>query len=344
MEDRLVPKALRPINVEEEFGEAAGLQTGETLRITHVQTGFSLHLIVERTKQDFYLLARTDQPYHRLCVSQHSHMLSWKPCMNATALWKIRKAVRGQVFLEGKCGLYLAFSDDGKNLELVPWKGCQSRCGWSNNNAGIDDVESVKLQSLALSTHEDAASFDPANDFLARGFFVLEDLVPAEKVEAALRLLNSSLGSADLAADLETTGIGTEFMDGPGAAVVKLGSGHRCTCSLSQASVLLSLLGPKERSRISSAVFNDRPISGMFGCQVALRFPLSVGEEAANSSIGPFLKRLTWHSDAEKYNEKKKFDFVASLARPLALRRDGSIGAFRQTSPGLLRSVETAAS
>eukprot|EP00854_Cymbomonas_tetramitiformis_P022131 gene22131-26671_t len=177
----------RPINVEEEFGEAAGLQTGETLRITHVQT--------------------------------------------------------------------------------------------------------VKLQSLALSTHEDAASFDPANDFLARGFFVLEDLVPAEKVEAALRLLNSSLGSADLAADLETTGIGTEFMDGPGAAVVKLGSGHRCTCSLSQ---------------------------------VALRFPLSVGEEAANSSIGPFLKRLTWHSDAEKYNEKKKFDFVTSLAWPLALRRDGS--------------------
>ena len=75
-------------------------------------------------------------------------------------------------------------------------------------------------------------------------------LVAAPKVERALRFLNHHLGSADLALDLEPEGLGVAFArasatavgsnggaeggsgDGDGTAVVKLGGGRRCHCSL----------------------------------------------------------------------------------------------------------------
>lgn len=60
------------------------------------------------------------------------------------------------------------------------------------------------------------------------------------QVERAIRFLNHHLGSADLPLDLDPSGLGSEFAGEAGerVAVVKLGSGRKCTCCLSQARAL----------------------------------------------------------------------------------------------------------
>ena len=185
------------------------------------------------------------------------------------------------------------------------------------------------------------------------------------------------LGSADLASDLEPTGLGVDYIrqtvgnahaahspqgppecsssggdadgsdggsggdggsgdtDGKGDAcddggdggdsapalasprgVVKLGGGHRCTCSLAQSVPLLSLLGMEERAAIANALHahcggggdghsdsgrTGRQLSSLFGVQVALRFPLAPfadGVVDGDAALPGLLARsIDWHTD-----------------------------------------------
>lgn len=154
------------------------------------------------------------------------------------------------------------------------------------------------------------------------GFCLLPGLVGEPKISAALRYLNHHLGSADLAKDIEPQGLGMEFAQGTEQGVVKLGGGHRCTCSLAQAAPLLELLGADERGAIRRALGEQEgcaerrgPVSPMFGCQVALRFPLALaaGVLSTEEALPPLLERLEWHTDAAKYNAKKRFDVVVGV-------------------------------
>ena len=110
--------------------------------------------------------------------------------------------------------------------------------------------------------------------------------------------------------------------------VVKLGGGHVCTCCLAQSAVLLELLGTMERQALVTALTRtylgrgdcgdagDAGDAGdggsaapirlcpMFGCQVALRFPLSpfsagvTDGEAALPGLLRLSDGLDWHTDA----------------------------------------------
>ena len=183
-----------------------------------------------------------------------------------------------------------------------------------------------------------------ARDSLERdGFVLLHGLIPDAKVERAIRFLNHHLGSADLPLDLDPSGLGSEFLGsdlvgsefqaaraGAELAVVKLGSGRKCTCSMAQAAPLLALIGADERDAISRLLEppedldkgkrreREYRISPQIGCQVALRFPLSpparglLDGEAALPMLMPRLSS-EWHTDAAKYNEKKHFDVVAGV-------------------------------
>lgn len=147
----------------------------------------------------------------------------------------------------------------------------------------------------------------------------MRGLVCRGKLERALRLLNAQLGSASLADDLDTTGLGTEYDELQGGGVVKLGSGHHCTCCLAQAAPLLDLMGEEERAAVAAAIGEpQRRISSTFGAQVALRFPqrpFAAGFVDGEAALPPLLERAKagWHTDAAKYNDKKSFDFVVGI-------------------------------
>jgi hypothetical protein len=180
---------------------------------------------------------------------------------------------------------------------------------------GMADESDTRAALPSLSSCPGRCEWDRTgcHPFAQQGFVVLPGLIGHAKVQRALRYMNHHLGSADLASDLEPHGLGVEFMEaaeelqpsppsgasdptlpdgvlsdeipGPGRipsrprGVVKLGGGRRCTCSLSQAKPLLELLGSAEREAILAALPDEisrgRKLSGHFGCQVALRFPLA---------------------------------------------------------------------
>ena len=73
------------------------------------------------------------------------------------------------------------------------------------------------------------------------GYVVVPGACPEGKVSAALRVLNHFLGSANIVEDVEEGAIGSEFAEEGAAPLVKLGSGHRCTCSLAQQAALRDL-------------------------------------------------------------------------------------------------------
>lgn len=113
---------------------------------------------------------------------------------------------------------------------------------------------------------------------------------------------------------------------GPAPGVVKLGKGHHCTCSLAQARPLLSLLDAPIRDAIAAAIHDasdttpsrPRGLSGRFGMQVALRFPLAPfaqGVADGPAALPALLAAagLDWHTDAAKYNDKKTFDVVVGV-------------------------------
>ena len=131
--------------------------------------------------------------------------------------------------------------------------------------------------------------------------------------------------------DGDSSGSGSVTAAPTPAGVVKLGKGHTCTCCLSQASMLLNLLDAQARSAIAHAVGETRPLSGRFGVQVALRFPLAPfgqgvadGDDALPAMLAA--AGLDWHTDAAKYNDKKSFDVVVGVFLSDVLRpSDGAL-------------------
>jgi len=306
--------------------EQLELECGERVVLQHAPTGYSLELLVEPVQRGKVMLARPAAPYHRLQHSaQHTTKLTWKPTAgNAAAMW---------VFVPVP-------TEDGVLVQAVRRKGSPLVFLAIDDHGALVAEESsgacFRLQRSAVSrglAESSSASAGAAASFEHDGYVVLPGLVPADKVDRALRLLNHHLGSADLKADVEPDGIGMEYEravsrpdaegegEGEGAAaprgVVKLGSGRRCTCCLAQSSELLALLGTRERRAVCEAV-GARALSGPCGCQVALRFPLRpFGEgvldgEAALPSLLPHAE-AQWHTDAAKYNGKKSFDVVAGI-------------------------------
>ena len=152
-----------------------------------------------------------------------------------------------------------------------------------------------------------------AASYARDGFVVVPACVPMAKVSGALRLLNHFLGSAKISEDLEVDVIGSEYEDNP-QAKVKLGSGHRCTCSLAQHEALRALTGCEEVRRVAAAAVGGEVCRKPWGCQVALRYPLYPSQDCAgDEALAPLLERIDWHTDAEAYNAAKKLDFVVGV-------------------------------
>ena len=307
---------------------------GDRIRLLHPSTGHALELLVEPTKGGL-LLARPSAPYHRLhraAAQQHavpqperrrSPSLSWKPTAgNAAAIWQIDDIGAPLVRVRARRGrdepetapLLLTVDDDGA-LSLATDACWRLDCGGSGSPTSVVPRASD-------------------GDYARDGYTMLRGLVAADKLARALRLLNSHLGSASLAADLDATGLGTEYEDAEhaGGGVVKLGSGHLCTCSLAQQRDILAMVGEDERRRVAAAISSGgRQISHTFGAQVALRFPqkpFAPGVVDGEAALPGLLARASssFHTDAAKYNDKKSFDFVLGIfLSKVATRADGSL-------------------
>ena len=116
--------------------------------------------------------------------------------------------------------------------------------------------------AAAVAVSEESSSWE------ADGYMVLPGVVRMDKVRLALQYLNNHLGSADLAADIDPSGLGTEYSEG---GTVKLGKGGHCMCCLSQSAPLLDLVGQHERQQIEGCLPAATQIDGNnFGCQVTL--------------------------------------------------------------------------
>ena len=275
------------------------------------------------------LLALPERPYHRLHISlQNGTTITFKPTKgHAAAIWQLENNIVDdcvRVFnAGGKSGerTYLGINSDGA-LTVG-----QDACDFH-----LREVAEGALPSISSS----ASTSSTAADFSTHGYCMLRGLVPQPKIERALRLLNHHLGSASLEKDLEPAGLGVQYMDleeegssggseegcngeresSPPRGVVKLGGGHVCTCSLAQHSFLLELLDATARDAIAKALESPTTLSPMFGCQVALRFPLapfSEGVADGDAAFTRLLAKADWHTDAAKYNEKKRFDFVVGV-------------------------------
>ena len=303
---------------------------GDRLRLTHLASGLSADLLVEPAQRGL-LLARAARPYHRLhaSVQRETAVVTFKQTRgNAAALWLVEAGARGCVRIKradssAACP-YLDLDSAGH------WKLSASACEWRREAEDAEEEQEDDDEAKA------ATAF--AAQFARDGYFLLPSLVPRHKVDRALRFLNHHLGSADLAADLEPEGLGMEYVRATGTSdeplpegVVKLGGGHTCTCSLAQAAPLLGLLDAPERRAIARALGGEssgdesrgdgdgaRALSSMFGVQVALRFPLAPFAEGVadgDAALPSLLERagLDWHTDAAKYNEKKRFDVVVGV-------------------------------
>ena len=257
---------------------------------------------------------------------------------------------------------YLTLGKDGG------WQLSTTQCRWwlSRDCAPPSPCAVHEMPVPSISPPAGPSSSSSLVEAFAKdGYTVLHSLLPAVKVARALRYLNHHLGSADLADDLEPDGLGIEYVRKQGqftgevthgdngvhlheddgdssgsgsvtaapapAGVVKLGKGHTCTCCLSQASMLLNLLDAQARRAIAHAVGETRPLSGRFGVQVALRFPLAPfgqgvadGDDALPAMLAA--AGLDWHTDAAKYNDKKSFDVVVGVFLSDVLRpSDGAL-------------------
>lgn len=277
------------------YVDAAGdapFSAGERIVLTNEATGLSAALLVEPGSGGGLMLALAERPYHRLHrAEQKPGAVFWRPTAgHRAAIWRLEREAGGDAA-----------------VRVVPY----------------GRTERVAECCLGLDGAEP--------NFGVNGYCLLRGLVSAAKLSRALRLLNHHLGSASLADDVEPRGLGTEFVGGAegsaaegaaGAGVVKLGGGHRCTCSLAQAPPLLDLLSADERREVRRVLeahggcgADAGGVSGLFGCQVALRFPLALpqGAVVGDEALPPLLDRLEWHTDAAKYNEKKRFDLVVGI-------------------------------
>ena len=160
------------------------------------------------------------------------------------------------------------------------------------------------------------------------GYVVVPGACPEGKVSAALRVLNHFLGSANIVEDVEEGAIGSEFAEEGAAPLVKLGSGHRCTCSLAQQAALRDLVRGPVQALSEAALGGRRMCTKPWGAQVALRYPLYPSADACGGgdALPPLLRRMDWHTDAEKYNSKKRLDFVVGVfLSPVRSERDGCL-------------------
>lgn len=160
------------------------------------------------------------------------------------------------------------------------------------------------------------------------GYVVVPGACPEGKVSAALRVLNHFLGSANIVEDVEEGAIGSEFAEEGAAPLVKLGSGHRCTCSLAQQAALRDLVRGPVQALSEAALRGRRMCTKPWGAQVALRYPLYPSADACGGgdALPPLLRRMDWHTDAEKYNSKKRLDFVVGVfLSPVRSERDGCL-------------------
>jgi len=157
------------------------------------------------------------------------------------------------------------------------------------------------------------------DQFRSLGYTVVPQLVGKAACDRALRLINHHLGregSRQTAPGLH--GLGAEFLPEHDAAgpegVVKLGS-------LALHPLLNhGLLGTAECETIGRALqLPATTVQTPVGAQLALRFPLpplsaeleAEGQQAADAdTLEGLLGRLTWHTDTDKYNDRKSFDFV----------------------------------
>ena len=309
------------------------LAPGDALHLTHEATGHAVTLLVEPVSANAtsqYLLALRERPYDRLTVSmqkQQNPSVVFKHTKgHAAAVWSITSLDVSRICIRGANGLYLALAPGGS------WTLQPEMNGWMMQEP-MPREENATGQGT-LSSPSPILPVSRADAFARDGYFVIPSLIPSTKVAKALRFLNHHLGSANLADDLEPEGLGIEYLraaatddtDEAGSiGVVKLGKGHTCTCCLAQAVPLLGLLDEAARLAISTALSvggGEREttslLSGRFGVQVALRFPLApfgpgvVDGDAALPTL--FDKAgLDWHTDAAKYNDKKTFDVVVGV-------------------------------
>ena len=316
------------------------LDAGDTLHLTSVQTGHACSLIVEPIEKGV-MLARPEQPYHRLhaAAQKHGKIFFALTRGKSAAIWLIEKDDELISIRARACGSWLTLDEDGH------WTLQASAAYWRLH--GKNERPLANTQTAACS------------HFDVDGYMMMPQLVAPDKIARALRFLNHHLGAADLAADLEPNGLGAQYVRAAAAhdgsalddgvvtgGVVKLGGGHVCTCCLAQSAVLLELLGTTERQALATALkrtYLGRGDGGgggdgsdggdggddgsaapirlcpMFGCQVALRFPLSpfsagvTDGEAALPGLLRLSDGLDWHTDAAKYNDKKSFDFVVGI-------------------------------
>ena len=347
------------------------LEPGANLRLTHEATGFTISMIAEPQPQKRcgYLLALPARPYHRLMVATQKQPpeVHFKHSKGAAAAhWALLTTTGDDATTslsivirplhELAAHLYLTLGQDGD------WQLTTTDCRWRLHRDFAPPSPRDILQAPAPSTPPKmplASSPEQsslAEAFAKDGYCVIDSLIPADKVAHALRYLNHHLGSADLADDLEPDGLGVEYLrqqsqftgeeartaDGvhdeagegtlpPPSAVVKLGKGHTCTCCLAQAAALLNLLDAKAREAIVEAIGEPRALSGRFGVQVALRFPLAPfgpgvtdGDDALPAMLAA--AGLDWHTDAAKYNDKKCFDVVVGVfLSPIRHPSDGAL-------------------
>ena len=194
------------------------------------------------------------------------------------------------------------------------------------------------------------SALPPFEQFMEQGYCMLPGLVSAAKSQCALRLINHHLGSTQsrqVAAGEH--GLGAEFLyqDSDGcssdepAGVVKLG-----TLAL-HPDLNCGLLGPVECETLARALrLAPAQIKPPAGCQLALRFPLPPtpwnsdssrndisgelrGQQQASADIDSLeglRGRLLWHTDLNKYNDRKSFDFVVGVfLSPVRRAQDGAL-------------------
>lgn len=322
---------------------------GERLCLTHEWTGHSTELLVEPAQRGV-LLAVPERPYHRLhAASQRTSTVSFKQTRgNAAALWYIETDDPASAISRGNSRVCIRRATDApagpSHLSLDnngSWCLSSAHYAWRLRRNHGDDTHAqgdeqsscLDLPPLMLLPCPTTAPTPQGTDAQARmltqyardGYFLIPGLISPVKVARAVRYLNHHLGSADLAVDLEPQGLGMEYVrametdeTSRAVGVVKLGGGRTCTCCLSQAAPLLALLDGPERTAIANALGSDRPLSSLFGVQVALRFPLppfAEGVADGDAALPSLLAAagLDWHTDAAKYNEKKTFDVVVGV-------------------------------
>ena len=323
------------------------LVAGDTLHLTSVQTGHATSLIVEPIEKGV-MLARPEQPYHRLhaAAQKQGKIFFAQTRGNSAAIWLIEKDDELISIRARACGSWLTLDKDGKwtlQASAAYWRlhSEDERPLANTQTAACDfDVDGYVMMPQLVAPHKIARALRFLNHHLGAADLAADlepDGLGAQYVRAAAAHDSGGLDDSALDDGVVTGG------------VVKLGGGHVCTCCLAQSAVLLELLGATERQALVTALKRtylgrgDRGEAGdagdggdagdagdggsaapirlcpMFGCQVALRFPLSpfsagvTDGEAALPGLLRLSDGLDWHTDAAKYNDKKSFHFVVGV-------------------------------